>query len=69
MSADRVSVLKSCLVIMGSCQNLIDISFLISSLVVDLYSSLSISSGGGSVVVCMSDPSVFITRLSVPTVV
>ena len=69
MSADRVSVLKLCLVMMGSCQNLIDISFLILSLVVDLYSSLSISSGDGSVVMCMSDPFVFIIRLSIPTVV
>ena len=65
MSAERASVVKSCLVIIGSCQNLIDIAVAILSLVVNLYSSLSISSGEGSVVVLMSDPSMFMIRSSV----
>ena len=69
MLAERVSVVKSCLVIMGSCQNLIVIAFLILSLVVNLYSLLSMSSGGASMVVCMSDPSIFIIRSSVLVVV
>ena len=69
MLAERVSVEKSCLVIMGSCQNLIDIASLILSLVVVRYSSLSISSGGLSVIVCSSDPLIFIIRSSVFVVV
>ena len=69
MSAERVSVEKSCLVIMGSCQNLIDIASLILSLGVNLYSSLSMSSGVVSVVTCISDPSVFMILFSVSVVV
>ena len=69
MSAERVSVEKSCLVIMGSCQNLIDIASLILSLGVNLYSSLSMSSGVVSVVTCISDPSVFMILFSVLIVV